>query len=100
MTIRGALPLTRARTASLSDRQEIDRSFTAALGADHESEAVVGAIIKLARALNLSVVAEGVETVEQRARLIAAGCPDVQGFLFSKPVSAADMDRLLAAAPA
>jgi diguanylate cyclase (GGDEF)-like protein len=77
------------------DKIKIDRSFTAALGADQESDAVVGAIIKLARALNLSVVAEGVETADQRHRLAAAGCMDVQGFLFSRPMHAAAMDQLL-----
>lgn len=74
---------------------KIDRSFTAALGADQESDEVVGAIIKLARALNLAVVAEGVETQDQRSRLAAAGCPDVQGFLFSRPMGASAMGRHL-----
>jgi diguanylate cyclase (GGDEF)-like protein len=77
------------------DKIKIDRSFTAALGADQESDEVVGAIIKLARALNLSVVAEGVETLDQRHRLAAAGCADVQGYLFSRPMGAVAMDRLL-----
>ncbi len=78
------------------DKIKIDRSFTAALGADRDADEVVGAIIRLARALNLSVVAEGVETADQRRRLAIAGCSDVQGFLFSRPMPAAAMGRLLA----
>jgi diguanylate cyclase (GGDEF)-like protein len=71
---------------------KIDRSFIANLGVDTESEAVVGAIIKLARALKLSVIAEGVETTDQRARLAAAGCSEVQGYLFSRPVGADEIE--------
>ncbi len=73
---------------------KIDRSFVANLGAEEESEAVIGAIVKLARALRLSVIAEGVETTEQVARLASTGCFDMQGFLFGKPAPAADIDAL------
>ncbi len=73
------------------DKIKIDQSFVAALGADAESDAVVSAIIKLASAMKLAVVAEGVETNDQRKRLSAAGCSDVQGFLFSRPVSALEV---------
>jgi diguanylate cyclase (GGDEF)-like protein len=73
---------------------KIDRSFIANLGVDEESDAVVAAIVKLARALNLNVIAEGVETTDQRQRLAAAGCSEVQGFLFSKPSPAEEIDRL------
>jgi EAL domain-containing protein (putative c-di-GMP-specific phosphodiesterase class I) len=73
---------------------KIDRSFVANLGADMESEAVVGAIIKLAQALNLAVIAEGVETTDQRARLAAAGCSEVQGYLYSRPVPRHEIDVL------
>ena len=76
------------------NRIKIDRSFIANLGLDAESEAVVGAIVKLAEALNLSVIAEGVETVDQLERLTGAGCSEVQGFLFSRPVAAGEIDRL------
>ena len=75
---------------------KIDRSFIANLGVDAEAEAVVGAIVKLARALNLNVIAEGVETDDQRERLAASGCSDIQGFLYSKPVPASEIQRLLA----
>ncbi|MCF8504080.1 MAG: bifunctional diguanylate cyclase/phosphodiesterase [Caulobacter sp.] len=76
---------------------KIDRSFIASLGIDEEADAVVGAIIRLARALKLNVIAEGVETSDQRDRLAAAGCSEIQGYLFSKPVSAADIEALRAA---
>lgn len=73
---------------------KIDRSFIANLGAGNESDAVVDAIIKLAKALDLGVVAEGVETEEQARILKFAGCAELQGFLFSHPVSAGDIDGL------
>lgn len=76
------------------DKIKIDRSFVTGLGADSESEAVVRAIVKLARGLNLAVIAEGVETEAQKARLIAAGCPEIQGYLFSKPLEATEINPL------
>jgi diguanylate cyclase (GGDEF)-like protein len=82
------------------DKIKIDRSFITNLGVDHDAEAVVAAIVKLARALGLSVIAEGVETEAQRARLTAAGCPDVQGFLFGRPAPASEIADLLDAAGA
>jgi EAL domain-containing protein (putative c-di-GMP-specific phosphodiesterase class I) len=75
---------------------KIDRSFIANLGAEAEGEAVIGAIVKLARALRLSVIAEGVETADQVARLAATDCVDMQGYLFGRPVSAAEIDALCA----
>ena len=79
------------------DKIKIDRSFITNLGVDSDAEAVVSAIVKLARALGLSVIAEGVETEIQRARLNAAGCTEVQGFLFGKPTSAGAITSLLTA---
>ena len=73
---------------------KIDRSFISNLGWDSEAGAVVGAIVKLARALKLQVIAEGVETDVQRSELIAVGCSDIQGYLFSRPVGAEDIERL------
>ena len=58
---------------------------------ERESEAVVGAIVKLAKALNLRVIAEGVETETQREGLRRAGCSDIQGFLYSKGLPAAEV---------
>jgi diguanylate cyclase (GGDEF)-like protein len=68
------------------DKIKIDRSFIANLGLEADADAVVGAIVRLARALNLDVIAEGVETEEQRIRLAALGCGDIQGYLFGKPM--------------
>ncbi|MEZ5996910.1 MAG: EAL domain-containing protein [Hyphomonadaceae bacterium] len=74
---------------------KIDRSFVANLGVDQEADAVVGAIIKLAQALDLAVIAEGVETNEQWLRLMAAGCMEIQGFVASHPVQASAMADML-----
>jgi diguanylate cyclase (GGDEF)-like protein len=79
------------------DKIKIDRSFVTNLGIDLEADAVVAAIVRLARALHLDVIAEGVETTVQRTRLARAGCPDVQGFLFGKPSSVEAIDALVAA---
>jgi predicted signal transduction protein with EAL and GGDEF domain len=78
---------------------KIDRSFIANLGIEAEADAVVDAIVKLARALGLGVVAEGVETAAQFAHLKAAGCAELQGFLFSQAVSADSVDTLRAMTP-
>ena len=77
------------------DKIKIDRSFITNLGIEHEADAVVHAIVRLARALGLSVIAEGVETESQRQHLTAVGCGNVQGFLFGKPASSADILALL-----
>ncbi len=78
------------------NRVKIDQSFIANLGVSDDAEAFIVAIVRLARALGLAVIAEGVETVAQQQRLLAAGCPDMQGYLFSKPVPAAEIDRIWA----
>jgi diguanylate cyclase (GGDEF)-like protein len=76
---------------------KIDRSFITNLGVDRESDAVVAAIVRLARALNLAVIAEGVETNEQRLLLSRAGCQEVQGYLFGRPSPADQIDDLMTA---
>lgn len=81
------------------DKIKIDRSFIANLGADTKAEAVVSAIVRLARALGLSVIAEGVETELQRKRLLSAGCKDMQGYFFGRPISAEDLIVTLAGCP-
>jgi diguanylate cyclase (GGDEF)-like protein len=77
------------------DKIKIDRSFITGLGVDRESEAVVGAIVRLAKALNLEVIAEGVETDGQRTELGRAGCSNIQGFLFGRPETPAQIDHRL-----
>ncbi|MEO8278952.1 MAG: EAL domain-containing protein [Ideonella sp.] len=71
-----------------AEELKIDRSFVQDLGISEDAERVVDAVIKLAQALQLKVVAEGVETEQQYAILRSLGCDELQGFLFAKPMSA------------
>jgi diguanylate cyclase (GGDEF)-like protein len=64
---------------------KIDRSFVHALGSSREATAVIKTIIGLGHALDIGVVAEGVETEEQAEALRAVGCNQVQGFLYGRP---------------
>jgi EAL domain-containing protein (putative c-di-GMP-specific phosphodiesterase class I) len=66
---------------------KIDRSFVQDLETSADARAVVDAIIHLARALRLTVVAEGVETRDQAEVLLALGCDELQGFFFARPMS-------------
>jgi EAL domain-containing protein (putative c-di-GMP-specific phosphodiesterase class I) len=75
---------------------KIDRSFINGLGRSREDTAIVTATLAFARALGLSVTAEGVETADQLERLRDLGCMQGQGFLFSRPVPASDLPALLA----
>jgi diguanylate cyclase len=74
---------------------KIDRSFVADMTISAEHMAIVSAIVNLAKALRLSVVAEGVETEEQAGRLHALGCDEAQGYLFNRPLPAEDIAKLL-----
>src|SRR5439155_1206663 len=67
---------------------KIDRSFVHRMGSRRNDVEIVRSIVELAGNLGLGVIAEGVETVTQRARLIAFGCALGQGYLFSKPLEA------------
>lgn len=78
------------------DKVKIDRSFVARLEWDPQAEAVVVAIVQLAKAFGLAVVAEGVETDAQRQCLNAAGCSDVQGYLVGRPMPADQLVEFLA----
>jgi EAL domain-containing protein (putative c-di-GMP-specific phosphodiesterase class I) len=71
-------------------RLKIDRSFVAELPDSAEDRAITSAIISMAQKLGIDVIAEGVETMAQAGFLIEAGCRDVQGFLFSRPIPAED----------
>jgi diguanylate cyclase (GGDEF)-like protein/PAS domain S-box-containing protein len=68
------------------DRIKIDKSFIRDITIDPTSSAVTTAIIALAKGLNINVVAEGVETAEQRDLLIDRGCHAAQGYFFAKPL--------------
>lgn len=77
------------------DKVKIDRSFVTSLGHDRKADAFFGAIVRLAQALDMRVIAEGVETNEQWLRLTAAGCPKIQGFIASRPLPAAGVGAFL-----
>ncbi|MGV7208251.1 EAL domain-containing protein [Oxalobacteraceae bacterium A2-2] len=79
------------------DYLKIDRSFTRNLAPDSSDMALSEAIIVMAHKLDLRVIAEGVETPEQRDLLLAAGCDYGQGYLFARPVPAEQFDQLLQA---
>ncbi len=65
---------------------KLDRTLTQEIAHSEVSFAIVEAIVKLAHALHLNVVAEGVEDEEQRLTLVTIGCDEMQGYLFSRPV--------------
>ena len=77
------------------NRLKIARSFIQDVSVDPDDAAITTAIINMARALNLAVLAEGVENKEQLAFLQAQQCFTIQGFYFSKPVAVEDIDRHL-----
>ena len=74
---------------------KIDRSFVIQMPKSPEQMAIVSTVISLARALNLKVVAEGVETEEQANLLRLLRCDEVQGYLFGRPVPPEEMEKLL-----
>ncbi len=77
------------------DQLKVDRSFVVDLATDPDDAVIVQAIIALGHKLNLRVVAEGVETTEQLKFLRESGCDEMQGYLFGKPMIAADFAALL-----
>jgi EAL domain-containing protein (putative c-di-GMP-specific phosphodiesterase class I) len=74
---------------------KIDQSFVKNIATDADNAAITRAIITMAHSLNLGVIAEGVETDEQLAVLRALGCDELQGYLFSPPLPADAMTKLL-----
>ncbi len=77
------------------DTLKVDRSFVADILIDKGDAAIVSAVLAMARALDIRVVAEGVEREEQRLRLAEMGCDAWQGFLLSPALQAADFEKLL-----
>jgi diguanylate cyclase (GGDEF)-like protein/PAS domain S-box-containing protein len=73
------------------DMLKIDQTFTASLGDSQDAEAILTSIIAMAHAVNLSVVAEGVETAQQLEILRSLGCDAAQGYHLGRPVAAADL---------
>ncbi|OAS27317.1 diguanylate cyclase [Methylobacterium platani] len=85
------------------DKIKIDRCFVAGLGEAGEgggSDEIVRAAVGLGRALGMIVLAEGVETAEQAARLREVGCDELQGFLFGRPCPAGELPEVASRRPA
>src|SRR5262245_20003017 len=80
------------------DKIKIDRSFVKNIGDEGASSAIIQAVVNIAAASNMTTTAEGVEQEWQRELLRELGCTEMQGYLFSPPVSAAEITRLLPAA--
>ena len=76
------------------DVLKLDRSFVSGLVPTAPEPAIVAAVIEMGRALGMTVVAEGVETEEQRDRLEDLGCVYAQGFYFARPMAAAEISAL------
>lgn len=78
------------------DKIKIDKSFICDLATSQSSVAIVRAVCGLARSFGASTTAEGVETDDQLTQIIAEGCTEVQGYIFSKPLPASEIPALLA----
>lgn len=77
------------------DTLKVDRSFIRDLAADSDDKAITSAIIAMGKTLSLTVVAEGVETIEQRKFLQEQACDEMQGYYFSRPIAADEFGALL-----
>jgi diguanylate cyclase (GGDEF)-like protein/PAS domain S-box-containing protein len=77
------------------DQLKIDQSFVRDLDSNASDQAIVRTIIAMAQSLNLELIAEGVETQEQRQLLLDKGCFNFQGYLFSKPIALDEFEALL-----
>ena len=90
-----AMPQLRNLKDIKPDTLKIDQLFIKELPSDQDSAEIVTSIIQLAKRLGMNVVAEGVETVEQHAFLSDLQCDRIQGYLFSRPVSEENFEKLL-----
>ena len=77
------------------DQLKIDQSFVRDVSTDSSDKAIVSTIIAMAHSLGLDVIAEGVETEEQRQILLHSGCNHYQGYLFGKPMPIEEFEVLL-----
>ncbi|WXL24969.1 EAL domain-containing protein [Ectopseudomonas mendocina] len=77
------------------DKIKIDKSFVQDLLEDEDDATIVRAIIQLGKSLGMQVIAEGVETAEQEAYIIAQGCNEGQGYLYSKPLPARELTQFI-----
>ncbi len=78
------------------DKLKIDHSFVHSIETAPDAAAIIHAVVSLSRGLNMTVTAEGVETIEQQLFLRAAGVHAMQGFRFGRPMQASDITRRLA----
>ncbi len=76
------------------DMLKVDKSFVQNIAENDQEKALMTEIIQMAHIMNLQVVAEGVETEEQKAVLVGAECDILQGYLLAKPMSEADFARI------
>jgi EAL domain-containing protein (putative c-di-GMP-specific phosphodiesterase class I) len=81
------------------DKVKIDRSFVRDLGTHRDSDMIVHAVVDLCKLLGMATTAEGVETLAQMERVVAIGCSEAQGYLFSRPVPGGKIAGLIAAQP-
>ncbi|WP_114089054.1 bifunctional diguanylate cyclase/phosphodiesterase [Thalassospira profundimaris] len=79
------------------DKLKIDRSFVIDLDQEDGNSAIVRAVVFMARSFGMTINAEGIETKKQLERICAEGVDELQGFYFSKPLPAAEMEKLLEA---
>jgi len=77
------------------DVLKVDKSFVFGMAESERNVAIVRVVVDLAHALEMEVIAEGVETEEQKERLVTLGCDIVQGYLLSEPITADDMTAIL-----
>jgi EAL domain-containing protein (putative c-di-GMP-specific phosphodiesterase class I) len=77
------------------DQLKIDQSFVRDLKTNDQDHSIVQTIIAMAKSLGIDVIAEGVETEEQKQLLIDYGCNHFQGYLFAKPLPNNDFEALL-----
>ncbi len=81
------------------DYLKIDRSFISGLTVNRQDMAITEAVISMAHKLGIRIIAEGVETADQRDMLVSFGCDYAQGFLYSPPLPAEEFEKLLENAP-
>ena len=74
---------------------KIDRAFIMDISEDEDDKAIVNAIIAIAKSLKLDLIAEGVETDEQKEFLLSQGCNKIQGYLYARPMPADKIDKML-----
>jgi len=77
------------------DKLKIDQTFIRDLPDDEEDASITRAVIALAKSLNLQIIAEGVETKEQKDFIVENGCKNIQGYFYSRPIPAEEITKIL-----